>query len=55
MTLVDLALFLLPGAIVGAIAGSMMKDVRAMAGGGVVGAILGWMVYVMVRLSYWMN
>lgn len=55
MTLTDLALFLLPGAIVGAIAGSLMKDVRAMAGGGVVGAVLGWMVYAIVRISYWTN
>lgn len=51
--LTSVASYLIVGAVVGAIAGSLAKDVKVMAGGGALGAILGTTVYFLVRLAAW--
>ncbi|MFA5943086.1 MAG: hypothetical protein WC876_01325 [Candidatus Thermoplasmatota archaeon] len=59
MALVDLAIFVIalvvPGMIGSAVAGSLAKDASIAVGGGIVGGILGVVVYGMVRLSMLLN
>lgn len=51
----ELLTLVVSGAVVGAVAGGAMRDVRAALGGGALGTAAGWVVYALIRIDYWVN